>query len=252
MKRNSKIGYDNKRIRITSLLRKSIYQLNHNEDHLLIDESVNGNLVIAVMDGCGSASESHWASGLIGKLVKNAVTRINEQPESFSTDELARSIFEHVFHSMISAKKLMGLDEMELFSTLLLAVINPDNRTFTLLKSGDGLYAMDENFQEIDQNNTPDFMAYHFELPFVEYFDEHVIKISGSFNKRFLLSTDGILKMNDLERTKTKEWLVENGLLSIMKEPVQKNSLKKRYDFLRQKHQMYPMDDLAMIAIEIS
>ena len=46
------------------------FQFNHNEDYLVSEDAGKSRKVIAVMDGCSSGSDSHFASTLIGKLLR--------------------------------------------------------------------------------------------------------------------------------------------------------------------------------------
>ena len=46
------------------------FHTNHNEDFLVTENINDDRILIAVMDGCSMGKESHFASTLIGKLLR--------------------------------------------------------------------------------------------------------------------------------------------------------------------------------------
>lgn len=237
---------------ISSLYRKSVYHTNHNEDQLLIETNLHGRCVLAVMDGCSTAIDSEWASGLIMKILKGEIKQLKSSDiEEYSNNVLNEILFKAVFEKVKKIKGDLHLDDIELFSTLLLAVIDPSDKSFHLCISGDGFYTVDEQHHSIDANNTPDFMGYHLDKTFEDFFSNHVNHINGSIKKRFLLATDGIEKLNDMKRSKTNDWILKNGLPSVLVSNLQKNSLEKKYEQMREDYKLYPLDDVSVIALEL-
>ena len=53
------------------------FHINHNEDFLVTHEIGKDKLMIAVMDGCTMGTESHFASTLIGKLLRQISKEIH-------------------------------------------------------------------------------------------------------------------------------------------------------------------------------
>jgi len=236
---------------ISSLYRKSVYHANHNEDQLLIETNLHGRCILAVMDGCSTAIDSEWASGLMMKILKGEIKRLQlNGATDISNKTLSETLFKVVFEKIKKIKDDLGLETIELFSTLLLTVIDPSDRSFHLSISGDGFYMVDEQHHSIDANNTPDFMGYHLDKSFDDFFSNHVNHINGSIKKRFLLATDGIEKLNDMKRSKTNDWILKNGLPSVLESNLQKNSLEKKYEQLRKRDKLYPLDDVSVIALE--
>ncbi len=46
------------------------FHINHNEDFLIIEDAGQSYKLIAVMDGCSSGTDSHFASTLLGKILR--------------------------------------------------------------------------------------------------------------------------------------------------------------------------------------
>lgn len=238
-------------MRISTLKKRSIYHPNHNEDELFIDENLGGKCVLAVMDGCGTAVESHWSAGLVKKILKKEVNRLKRENGGLSSAEIGRILFKVVFHGFKQIRDLLELDEIELFSTLLLAVIDPRTGSLALFLSGDGLYSVDGEHFQIESNNAPNFFTYHLDEPFDSFFSDHVVKVHRKIQKRFLLATDGINKINDLDESHNLDTIRKQGILKIMDSSIEPNGLSIIYNELRRDHGLYPFDDLAVIAMEL-
>lgn len=144
-------------MKISTLKKKGIYHLNHNEDELFVVTNIQGKCLLAVMDGCGTAMESHWASGLVKKILRKEIETLKKENGRLSSEELGRYLFKGVFEGVKKIRDLLKLDEIELFTTLLMAIIDPVDRSFVLWNSGDGFYSVDGEHFEIDCNNTPRF-----------------------------------------------------------------------------------------------
>ena len=46
------------------------FHVNHNEDYLVIENIGQHRTMIAIMDGCSSGNDSHFASTLIGRVLR--------------------------------------------------------------------------------------------------------------------------------------------------------------------------------------
>lgn len=238
-------------MKISTLYKKSVYHANHNEDDFLVEKDVYGKCIIAVMDGCSTAVESHWAAGFIKKILRSGIEDAKREGKTLTSDQLGEYLFRQVFEKSTKIKESLNLDEIELFSTLLIAVIDPKDKRYHLFQSGDGLYSVDGIHHVLDANNVPDFYAYHLDKSFKNFYNNHVVISKGKLEKRFLLATDGIEKMNTLKGEFSVDWLLNNGLLSTMQNKIVAQSLGNKYDSLRKEQGLYPLDDLTVVAIEM-
>lgn len=236
---------------ISTLYKKGVYHSNHNEDNFLFEKEVQGKCIMAVMDGCSTAVESYWTSGLIRKILLQSIQKIKNSESLMTLDGLGMYLFQEVFDQTKLVKSALDMDEIELFSTLLIATIDPMEKTYAVFQSGDGLFSVEGKHHILNANNVPDFFAYHLEKTFSDFYSNHVTVVQGSLENRFLLSTDGIEKMNDLNRSFSSDWLLKNGLLRIMGSKIYPKALEDTYELLRKEHQIYPLDDIAIIALEL-
>ena len=85
---------------IYSTIRIGDYHQNNCEDHLYINEYGKNMILCAVMDGCTTALESHFASTLVGKILKKICIEKGYKdfidPDNLEDiDESLKSILKH-------------------------------------------------------------------------------------------------------------------------------------------------------------
>jgi len=77
------------------------FHTNHNEDSYIIEEVGANKSLIAVMDGCSSGSDSHFASNLIGKVLrkvaKNQFYQEFISKEEKANEQLLKDCFRALF-----------------------------------------------------------------------------------------------------------------------------------------------------------
>ena len=61
-------------MKIYSAIQIGDYHQNNCEDHLYVGEYGKNKMLCAVIDGCTTALESHFASTLVGKILKKICT----------------------------------------------------------------------------------------------------------------------------------------------------------------------------------
>lgn len=173
------------------------------EDSLLC-QSINENwLVAGVFDGCSTAVDSHFTSALFVKLIQKAS---RELPQLMGRDKyneinymasqtLMEFLCSILFNGTLKLRNALRLDNIELLSTIILLVHNTQKKESFVSVSGDGLIACNGQLIEIDQNNIPDFMAYHLNLSFSEWYTKHVAHYKFDEVKDIAIATDGVSKI---------------------------------------------------------
>lgn len=213
------------------------------------------NLIIsAVMDGCSSGKESHFASFLLVKLLgkicdkiipngsqKRSLTETNLNPK-----EIGFIILENLFKEIKIFKEQLKLETIELLSTLLLAVYNSTDNRLWINISGDGYYSVNNHIKEIDQNNMPDYMAYHLDKNFDYWFNTRTASFYFSDVESYAIATDGISKyfyqdFYPLEDLDTIRYLLNTET---------RLSLRKKHQILCSKHKLIPYDDISIIIVK--
>lgn len=243
-------------MRIESLLKRGTSHPNFCEDAMFQTSISDKWYVGAVLDGCSSAKDSYFASALFVKLIAKACKTIpyisKIQPEftieSFTPKTLGEFILNQTFEGLKKEHNHLLLDDIELLSTLLLAVVHRTERSAWVNVSGDGFLAINNELIEIDQKNVPDYMAYHLELSFDDWFQSHTQSYEIDNFERLHITTDGILKFIDEQGSVKKSRNTAHNLLSIRTNAEQ--SLDHAYKSITEEQGLVPYDDIAVIRFE--
>ncbi|MFK7907460.1 MAG: protein phosphatase 2C domain-containing protein [Chitinophagales bacterium] len=219
------------------------------EDFLLHTSIGEGWQIAVVADGCSGGKDSHFASTLACKLIR----KITEKEELVFNDTTAKNIglklLMHFMEELKEAQKQLQLETNELLSTLIFAVFNKTQAWLTVL--GDGVWAVDGKTHIIDQNNTPDYPAYHLkdsENALQKYLTQNSFEVENP--QELAIATDGILSFvsPQTKPKKSKEEIIDY-LLCDPKFTRHPNILTRKCNILRTQNQMVNMDDLAIIRI---
>lgn len=139
------------------------------EDNLYYNEG--DHLVhIAIFDGCSKSINPAFASGLFSKIVAKSVKVLGETDLNLAShsDDLLKLI-----HSEFKVvRDYLNLQDVELMSTIVLAIINKHNDECILIVSGDGSFYMNDSsicngelpgleYKIESEGNRPNYMAYH-------------------------------------------------------------------------------------------
>lgn len=233
------------------------FHVDHNEDALWYGQLNDRQYAMAVMDGCSMGEDSHFASCLISKLLRKiakemAFLSFHEKTQK-SLDESMRSILQQFFNELRSLKNTLGLEVNELLSTLVFAVVDVKERSARVRIMGDGMVVCNGEFYEYDQNDKPDYPAYHLGKDFNEWLGFHSQELRLEDVSYLCLSTDGIFTFS--KATPQGEMgLVEKEVLGLLtaKEEDLHNSriLKKKVLSLKNDHNMVHTDDLTLVKIQ--
>lgn len=219
------------------------------EDYL-IDEIINEKYrILGVFDGCSSGVDSHFASALLGKTIISVAKSID-----FDSDK--NSLKEIVFQTVISlkiTKNELNLDTNELLSTMIVMLLNTETETADIIAIGDGLLSINKQVTDIDQNNTPDYLAYHLDeinnyKDFKKYYKKQLI-FNNIKVEDITISTDGINSFiiggtnasNEFDIVKffTEDLYLKDNIAMLSRKC---NIIKKKYD-------LENADDLAIIRV---
>lgn len=226
------------------------------EDYLLINENKN-YILAAVFDGCSSGNESYFASALLGKITTKAFDLLDDNKD-FKKD--FKNLIKNTVTQFFNIAKNLKLDQDELLSTAIISLIDKEQNKIEVIAIGDGAIFADKNQYIIDQNNTPNYLAYYInKLDISNNFDNWLkhSTISYSFenSKNFVISTDGILSFRNPEyyypRDKIREEIYEELILSEQLMESQ-SKLKRTLRILNKTNNWEHYDDLAIIRIKIS
>jgi serine/threonine protein phosphatase PrpC len=172
------------------------HHINNNEDAVICYEISKERMLLAVMDGCSSGTDSHFASQLIAKSIRKIAKDISYQafvtkktvPLNTMLSQLAQSLF----NTLAAFNRQLDLQYDELLSTVVIALYDHSNKTAEILVAGDGFIACNGKQHEYEQENKPDYMAYHLSKSFEEWYEGHTSKLTLTNVEDLSLSTDGV------------------------------------------------------------
>ena len=229
----------------------------HTEDHVFVHELEQKWVIAAVMDGCSSGKETYFASTLYGKIIRKSIRgllysgRISPalNLDILKADQIGRFILNQIFDDLAITHKLLETDLIEMLTTLLLMVYNKEDKSAWINISGDGIIVYDHQITEIDQNNVPDYMAYHLDITFDQWIEGFSKTFTLENQTDISISTDGISKF--ITRTQRRPQTVDPVHFLLIDDSHQDsvNMLEEKYRILKKEYGLFPYDDLGMIRI---
>ena len=212
----------------------------------------------AVMDGCSSGKESHFASTLYVKSLHKTcrmLPKMKEIMEGFDLEFMEKEaimefILGQLFEDVKKVKRTLFLDIEEILSTLIIMVYDKTNQAALVNISGDGLVACNGNTEEIDQNNIPDYMGYHLDLKFEKWYRHHTISKEFNQIEDLSISTDGLIKLRKNPMSNLGE--IDPIAYFLLRQPPsdQPNQLQKLLGKLIEKNDYIPFDDICVIRLK--
>lgn len=232
------------------------FHVNHNEDYLIIEDAGAPYKLIAVMDGCSSGTDSHFASTLCGKilrkLAKQQAYKVYAEKQQPEIKDLIENISLKLFEELVNINRQLDLNADEVLSTLILGIIDTALQRAEFVIAGDGLIHIDGHNFEYESDNRPDYIGYHLNM------DKHIwlqtktlIKSIDKFND-LTISTDGIFTFKNYDGKSypdisegqiIKEFCVDTSNAG------NPNKLKRSLLKIKDEFGLSPSDDLTMIRV---
>lgn len=243
-----------KAMKIHSFIKKGTAHPNFCEDFLVTFEISNKYSLFAVMDGCSSGKESHFASAIFGKIFKKIAQKksfelLRKKYFRITIDDFSKQIIQEFWEELAFQKAKLSLDIEELLSTFLLTIYDKKSKELILTIAGDGCFSTNDEISIIDQNNHPNYPIFHISKSFEEWFENEVLIIKKSNISDFSISTDGIESF--VKNENLSSIISENPpfLFFIQKEIlVRPNPLLWQFRQLEKKN-ILPFDDLSIIRV---
>jgi hypothetical protein len=227
---------------------------NYCEDDLFIGDVGKNKIVIAVMDGCTMGIDSHFASTLLAKSLKRIVKEMyfKDFIEKNNKDLHLKDILAELFKQINLVKKILHLEKQEVLSTIILGIIDTNEKKAELICIGDGLIICNGNISEFEQGNIPDYLGYHLEEDFEEWYLKQGQQLSFEHVKDISISTDGIFTFKDFDKYDFSEKRSKEIISLLLIDNVESNEtnyLKKKIGFIENHWKLRPIDDIGIIRI---
>jgi hypothetical protein len=243
-------------MKIYSALQIGEYHQNNCEDHLYIGEYGKNILLCAVMDGCTTALESHFASTLVGKILKKICVEkgykefIEQEQQSLTIEENLKLVLKDLLKELKIIKNQLLIDSKELLTTLIILLLDKKSEEGILLAIGDGFANINGEITEFEQENKPDYLGFHLSEDFETFYSSQKQKIEFNKITDLSISTDGIFTFENLAIKKNKEEINVIDFLTTDKTDCEKDDmLALKLKKLENEFGLKPTDDFSMIRI---
>lgn len=239
----------------------SIYELtqigafheNHCEDYVLSCPLGDDRYLLAVLDGCSMGEESFFASALLGKILRKIakdlyyLSSYRSPSHSVILTQL-RFVLQQLFEELIFVQNRLYLEPSQLLTTLLIAIVDEKRQMAEVGVFGDGLVTADGQIWEFDQDNSPDYLAYHLRSGFDAWWVKQQQRLSLSGLNDLSLSTDGIFSFRNFEaQTYLDSEVAIQELLMVIENSENERTLVKQLKQLQDRKKVLPGDDLGII-----
>lgn len=219
------------------------------EDAFIAEALSDDVFIAAVCDGCSSGKDSHFAAVLQCKLLRKIIYNSTDFPPlSSAPDTIGYWLLQNFMEQLAEAKMTLYLSNEELLATLIVLIRCGDAAWVSVL--GDGVININGTIQEIDQNNTPDYPAYHFtesDEEWARYFKKQSFMTNQL--RQIAIATDGVLSFvgggNGMSHQETAEYLLTNN--DFMQ---QKGMLYRKYNLLQNQYRLLATDDIAIVRLD--
>lgn len=241
---------------IYSTLQIGDYHINHCEDYLITKKIGRDKIVCAVMDGCSTAMDSHFASTLVGKILRKAAIEkgykelYEKDNNDNSIEDDLKDIIQSLFKEVNVVKNQMMLDEKELLTTLIILLYHEKENKGVVLSIGDGIVCINGKITEFDSDNKPYYLAYHLNENFENWYAGLHQKIFFNELSDVSIATDGLLSFSKVKKTESQENIncIDYLLLDRSQDETEE-MLNKKLKRLEHHYGVKPTDDLAIIRI---
>jgi hypothetical protein len=223
------------------------------EDFWIYNSLDSTYFLVAVLDGCSSGIDSHFASALMGKVLTKIGKTLPYQVENVfqkPTQEVAKIILKQLITELKETRNRLLLDRDEMLATAVVLLYNQREKEAFIICIGDGFVAIDGQLHEIDQNNQPDYLAYHLEDDFETWFanQKHIFVVKNP--QEISLSTDGIDTFRSYQTDLPEGFSAIDFLLFDNSFENNDNMLKRKLTILEKKYGFQPADDVSIVRIK--
>ncbi|MGN7866954.1 protein phosphatase 2C domain-containing protein [Chryseobacterium sp. 22458] len=231
------------------------YHTLHCEDDLLIKKINADKIVCAVMDGCSTAMDSHFASTLFAKILRKAIVEagykeLYEKEVQRNLEEELRDIVRSLFKELLFIKNHLMLNEKELLTTLIILVYDRKADKGIILAIGDGVICINGKITEFDRDNKPDYLAYHLHEDFEHWYDSLQQKVFFEHMHDVSIATDGILSFSKIKKVEFDKVInCMEYLMTNLSNDDTEEMLNKKIKILEHQYGVKPTDDLAIIRL---
>lgn len=239
-------------MKIHSVIRKGSEHRVFCEDFLWTEENERV-ICSAILDGCSTGKDSHFASSLYGKALRSQFSTLSFI-DNKNLDQMAKFVLYNGLCQVNTVRAQLRLGIGELLATIIFSIFDKETKELFVIVIGDGVFTVNGEVFSIDQDNMPDYISYHIETlvnkdNFDSWFENFENKFTFKDVKDFSICSDGILSFKVNKETphgekEPVEFLTKDSFL--INNP---SMLARKCNILESKHEMVHTDDLSIIRI---
>lgn len=244
-----------KKVYVYKTLKMGAFHTKNCEDFWIDEELGPNKRLIAVMDGCSMGKESVFAALLFGKVLRKIARQefyeafINQQKVTLKV-QLIR-IIEALHSETKRLKNALELETNELLATLIIGIVETEEKKAEFIVVGDGLICVDDQVVEFDQGDKPDYFSYHLSSKYSHWCEQHRQYLSVEQFSDLSISTDGIYTFKNFKNPKNQK--SESEIISFLLEDKNgeeyENFLDRKLLELEENWHHVVTDDIAIIRI---
>ncbi|MEM6803341.1 MAG: protein phosphatase 2C domain-containing protein [Bacteroidota bacterium] len=244
---------------IKSFLQKGEFHPVFCEDFLFHTNLRDEFYVASVMDGCSMGKDSHFASSLFAKVLRKVVKELGYKEffgelaafEEWDLGELGKYILQNLWEELRLLKSQLHLDQLELLTTLLLALVDVKRKQVYLIVIGDGFFVAEGKITELDQDNRPDYLAYHLSKDFESWYPTQKYLYFLEDIDELIIATDGIGSFEKLDKSKRDFQETPEAYLLLDKEFADlPKGFDKKIEKLKADYGLIATDDVGIIEMK--
>lgn len=225
----------------------------HCDDYLISENIGQQKLLCAVMDGCTMGRESYFAATLTGKILRKIARQHfyleSHVPAIASAEEWLRMVLKTLFNEINLIRNQLLLDTKKLLTTLILLIADTATGKGCVLVLGDGVVSINGRLYEFDQDNRPDYLGFHLDENFEEWYAAQTQKLSFDTLEDLSIATDGILLFRKLHAGAWPAIDPVAYLLRNKEHSEREDMLELKLKRLEHHFGLQPTDDLAIIRL---
>ncbi len=239
---------------IHKYIKRGLNHANYCEDFILHETLGDKYDLFGVFDGCSSGIDSHFASSFIAKIIRSEFYKL-DTGQGLGLEEFVKKLLLKVVFTLKEQKQSLNLDRDELLSTIILFLYDKKSDSGIIVSIGDGVVSINGKHSLIDEDNIPDYLAYHLdkinsEAEFKMWYMVHTRQYFVDNLTDVSISTDGATSfvktakhdneetINPLDYLFTDKFLINN-----------KAMLGRKCNLLERKHHLVNADDLGIIRL---
>ena len=202
------------------------------EDNYWLHEQ-DGLIIGAVLDGCSTGTQSHFASTFFKYSLEKA---FKENTDYDSPEELLELLAYATRADIARTAEILALTDMNFLSTMTLFYYKPEWKELVVKFFGDGTVFVNGGRYDNDEGNEPDYLGYYAFTSYINFAEYLATRRTLIFTEvdNFAICSDGIdswanLKNPQVPKSIAVDFLIENPTFSGLK-----SGLSKKYNIITQ------------------